>query len=329
MRTSRVVNAVRRFGSAHAVGGAGVVAVSGGADSVALLRALVAAGCGPLTVAHLNHRLRADESDADEAFARELATHLGVGFRSERTDVATFAQGDNLEATARRVRYEFFDRVARQVGAAWIATGHTADDQAETILHRLVRGTGLQGLRGIAPERAGTPTIIRPLLAVTRADILDYLATLDQPFREDRSNADPRFTRNRIRADLLPLLKTFNTDVVAALNRLAEQAGEAHDVIAEQGRALLVRAERPRAGDAVILDPAELLRSSPVVIRTALRFVWEREGWPLGEMGHDQWERAVAVVRGEAGGWDFPGGVSARRRGRVVQLASRKEKGKR
>ena len=351
MGTRAVENAVRRFDAA----GPGVVAVSGGADSVALVRALHAASPGPLTVAHFHHGLRGADADADAAFVRDLAAHLGLAFRLGGADVA--AAGGNLEATARRLRYAWLGEVAAEVGAAWVATGHTADDQAETVLHRLVRGTGLQGLRGIAggeepnppapfPKREGgaeqtrravgtasdSPFPLReggggvrflprrPLLTVTRADILAYLTALAQPYRDDASNADPRFTRNRIRADLLPLLKTFNPDVVAALGRLAAQAGEAHALVAALARDLLARAELPRAGGDVILDAALLAAAAPLVTRAALRLVWEREGWPMDRAGSDAWGRAAAVVTGEAGGWDFPAGISLRRRGRVVRI---------
>ncbi|MDB5305904.1 MAG: tilS [Gemmataceae bacterium] len=347
MRTPRVVQVIRRFMAARPGGqDPGVVAVSGGADSVALLRALAAVPAGPLTVAHVNHLLRGAESDADEAFVRDLAGVLGVGFRAVRVDVGREAAGANLEGTARRVRYARLAEVAGEVGARWVATGHTADDQAETVLHRLIRGTGLQGLRGIGSshewraggmsppgssltDRAGEGShgglmpparLFRPFLTVTRAEIVEYLTSLGQPFREDASNADPRFTRNRIRADLLPLLKTFNPEVMTVLGRLAEQAAEAHAVIAEQARALLDRAELPRAGKSVILDAGILTAAPQLVLRAALRLIWEREGWPMGEMGYFQWERAVDVAQHLSGGWDFPGGVSARYRGRVVQI---------
>lgn len=298
--------------------GAGVVGVSGGADSVALLRALCACGA-PLTVAHVNHRLRGADSDGDESFVRDLCAGLGVECRVHSVDVSAVAAGDNLEATARRVRYEFFAQVAGEVGAAWMATAHTADDQAETVLHRIVRGTGLQGLRGIATERDG---IIRPLLSVTRADVLAHLAEIGQPYREDASNADPRFTRNRIRHELLPLLRTFNPDVVSALAHLAEHASEAHEVMVATASELLAKAERPRAPNAVILD-AVALGTSRTLIRTLLRLIWEREGWPASDMTFDAWDRAVAVAVRDAGACDFPGGVSVRHAGRVVQIVRR------
>ncbi len=310
---TRVLRAVRQFTAARP--GPGVVGVSGGADSVALLRALHSCGV-PLTVAHVNHRLRGADSDADESFVRALCESLGVECRVLSADVAALAAGGNLEATARRVRYAFFAEVAAEVGAAWVSTAHTADDQAETVLHRIARGTGLQGLRGIAAERNG---VVRPLLAVTRADVLAHLAAINQPFREDASNADPRFTRNRIRHELLPLLRTFNPDVVSALAHLAEHASEAHEVLTAAAADLLAKAERPRAPNAVILDAAALGSSRPL-IRTALRLIWEREGWPLDDMTFDAWERAVAVACRESGAWDFPGGVSMRHAGRVVQI---------
>lgn len=324
-RVGRVADEVRRVMRTRGVSGPGVVAVSGGADSVALLRALLETGGGPLTVAHLNHRLRGAESDADEAFVLDLARKLGVDSRATRIDVAALAHGENLEAVARRVRYDFFAEIADTVRAAWIATGHTADDQAETVLHRMVRGTGLQGLRGIAQTRGPAavtigPRIVRPLLTVTRAEVIEYLALLGQPYRTDSSNADPRFTRNRIRAELLPLLKTFNPEVVAMLARLAEQAEEAFEILSGDAAALLARAELPRAGGVLVLDAATLTAAHPYHVREAMRTLWQREGWSADRMTFDHWNRLVGVARGESPAADFPGGVTARHAGRVVQI---------
>lgn len=335
---------VRRFMANRA--GSGIVAVSGGADSVALLRSLHSLGL-TLTVAHVNHQLRGTESDADETFVRELCESLGVPRWVKTANVVALAAGENLEAAARRIRYQFFAELAADCGAQWIATGHTADDQAETVLHRIARGTGIQGLRGVLKAPTPTPPpegggllpappsppgkgvgrlglgLIRPLLTITRAEILEYLAAINQPFREDASNADPRFTRNRIRHELLPLLKTFNPDVVASLGHLAEHAEEAHEIIVLVAAEMLAKAERPRAGTAVILDVAAL-GPSRAVIRSVLRFVWEREGWPMSEMSFDAWDRAVAVTLGDATASDFPGGISMRHAGRVVQIQSSK-----
>jgi tRNA(Ile)-lysidine synthase len=207
--------------------------------------------------------------------------------------------------------------VAVEVGATWVATAHTADDQAETVLHRIVRGTGIQGLRGIA---AHAPPITRPLLAVTRADVLAYLAELGQPFREDASNADVRFTRNRIRHELLPLLRTFNPDVVTALARLARQATEALAVIDDTAHRLLAGCELPRAGDLVVLRAEPLAAAHPYLVCESLRRLWDRAAWPAGGMTADHWHAAAAVARGEATAIDLPDGIRIRHAGRVVQV---------
>lgn len=326
---TRVLRETRRFMVNWR--GTGIVAVSGGADSVALLRALRACRANCL-VAHVNHQLRGEESDGDEQFVRELCATLGIECRVTRADVAALATSDNLESTARRVRYDFFAEVAREVNATWIATAHTADDQAETVLHRLIRGTGLQGLRGIARTKpatatantseTATPHIIRPLLAVTRDDVIAHLAEIRQPYRTDSTNADTRFTRNRIRHELLPLLRSFNPDVVNALAHVAEHANEAHAIITGTAAELLAKVERPRVGGTVVLDAMQL-GDSRVLIRALLRLVWEREGWPLGDMTFDAWDRAVDVACRNAGATDFPGGITMRYTGRVVQLGKR------
>jgi tRNA(Ile)-lysidine synthase len=305
-----------------------VVAVSGGPDSVALLRALRALGVGRLVVAHLNHRLRGPESDADERFVAELVGALaaeahGLELRCDRIDVRARAGGDNLEAAARRLRYDWLGRVAQEAGLGGVATGHTADDQAETVLHRLLRGSGLKGLRGIAPRRPLCPgvTLLRPLLGVRRAEVLAYLEELGQPYRQDSSNLDLSRTRNRIRRELLPhLAEGYNPEVVAALGRLAEQAEEVYAAAEAEARALLAEAERPRAGALLVFERRSLAAAPRGRVREALRLVWEREGWPMAEMGFDAWERLAAVARGESAAVDLPGGVRARGRGRVVQV---------
>lgn len=313
MPTPRLVKMVSERLNHRVGSGPGIVAVSGGPDSVALLRALIPEN--PIA-AHVNHQLRGDESDADEAFVRELASSLGVGFRSIRIDVKREAAGGNLEAAARRLRYQWLKSVAQETGAAWIATGHTADDQAETVLHRLIRGSGLQGLRGIAAVReCGSVRIVRPLLTVRRTEIIEYLDSLRQPYRTDSSNADPRFTRNRIRAVLLPLMRTFNPDVAAALCRLAEQAEETHALFESQAQELLQRVEKPRAGATIVLDRQALAAAPRGLIRETLRLVWQRERWPMGKMGFELWEQAANLAGG-----DFPGGVSMNIRGRVINL---------
>jgi tRNA(Ile)-lysidine synthase len=317
-------------------GRAGVVAVSGGPDSVALLRALAALRAeglvGRLVVAHLNHGLRGAESDADEEFVRALHADLAAAdpdcllWRAARLDVAAAARagGVGLESAGRRARYDWLAAVAAETGSPWVATGHTADDQAETVLHRLLRGTGLRGLAGIPVRRtmAAGVEVVRPLLRVRRGDVLAFLEALGQPWRQDRSNADPRHTRNRIRHELLPHLEErYNPAVVAVLCRLAEQADEARRRAERSAAALLRRAELPRAGAVLVFDRGRLAVASRHLVREVFRLVWLREGWPQGEMGFRAWDRVASVVLGEAAAVDLPGGVRVRRRGRVLQVS--------
>lgn len=309
-----LVAEVRRFVQTHGLTGPGAVAVSGGADSVALLLALVECH-GDVTVAHFHHGLRGADADADADFVRDLAAHLGLRFALGRADVA--AAVGNLEAAGRKLRYAWL----ANLGADWIATGHTRDDQAETVLHRILRGTGVQGLRGIAAERPlGNSRIVRPLLEnASRVDVLAFLESQNQPFRTDATNADPRFTRNRIRHELIPLLRTFNPNASAALARLAEQAEELDGFLATEAERLIARVELPRAGDVVVLDAAGL-SGHGVVVRELFRRLWQREGWPVADMGHRHWQQLARIATGAEPAADFPGGVRVRRVGTVVQI---------
>ncbi len=204
-----------------------VVAVSGGPDSVALLHALVQLTQRrypslTLHVVHLNHRLRGRESDADEQFVQDLATKLDLKCTSIQQDIRASAQEQkrNLEEVAREARYRFLRDVADRLDARRIATGHTLTDQAETVLMRLVRGAGAAGLSGIHP--VVDDLIIRPLLGVTRAEVLAYCQHMDVPYRVDRTNLETPLFRNRIRHELFPKLTGFNPSVAESLARAAE-----------------------------------------------------------------------------------------------------------
>ncbi len=194
-----------------------LIGVSGGPDSVALLSALVELGWRPY-VCHLNHQLRGADSDTDAEFVRELAT---------RYDLPSFIEACTIapdEDSARRARHEFFARISERTGLKKLMLAHTADDQVETFLLRLLRGAGVPGLVGIWPERQlGTLRVIRPLLKVRRQEIMEYLAAKKLSYREDKSNTDTRFTRNRIRHELLPLLeREYNPAIRDVLLNTAE-----------------------------------------------------------------------------------------------------------
>jgi tRNA(Ile)-lysidine synthase len=313
--------AVRR--NLHRCGGVGkgVVAVSGGADSVALLMALAndPQSTG-VVVAHLNHQLRGADSDADAAFVADLCPHLPHHIQS--IAVREIARGDNLEAVARAGRYAFLKRVAIENDARWIATAHTLNDQAETVLHRLIRGTGLRGLRGIAEHREVEPGIrlIRPMLTVSRTEVIAYLRAMNQPWREDATNRDVAFTRNRIRHELLPLLTSFNPSIAESLARTASQAEEVYSEIEREASDALTDAELPRAGRVVVLDAASMLDSADFRIRELFHLLWQREGWQVGDMTHEHWQRLVDVVKGRARTWDLPGNLRIVGMPRVVRI---------
>lgn len=229
-----------------------VVGVSGGSDSVALallMTELSAAGVLHLvSLAHLNHGLRGADADCDAEFCTRLAKDCGVPIDVEQGDVAALAAGRrrSLEEAAREVRYAFLERTRQKRGAEVVAVGHTRDDQAETVLLRLVRGAGPRGLTAIHPRRQH---IIRPLIDMRRADLMAYLEAHGRTWRVDDSNQDRRRTRNRLRHDVLPALVASEGDsVVDVLARTAEIAGADEALLyslAREARARVVAGEGP------------------------------------------------------------------------------------
>jgi len=301
-----------------------VAAVSGGADSIALLRWLASQrdrGADRLVAAHFNHRWRGAESDADEALVREVCRAEGIACEvGSAASQQPASEGDGLEAAARDLRYAFLAQAARRCGARYVATAHTADDQVETILHRIVRGTGPAGLSGMPRVRELCPgvTLIRPLLEVTRKEVVDYLARLGQAYRQDASNRDPRFTRARIRHELLPLLRRqYNERVDEALLRLGRLSGEMQQVIDSLVEDLQRRTVRDDAGGAVRVE-ADLLQDTPAyLLRELLISIWKSHGWPLQEMSFEKWEQLAAMVHSPTEAEskrDLPGGISVERK---------------
>lgn len=285
-----------------------LVAVSGGADSVSLLCGLVrlkdGQGRGRLAVGHFNHHLRGVDSDQDEAFVVDLSRRLGVDCRVGRSAAGPLhSQGDGLEAAARDARYDFFRHTAEELGARYVVTAHTAEDHAETILHRIIRGTGINGLAGIGRTRTlgHAVTVIRPMLTIHRQEILDYLTALGQPYRHDASNEDSRFTRNRIRHQLLPLLSTFNAGIVEALLRLGVLAGEVQTVVDTLVDDVSQRAVRQETAHRVTIDLAELAMQPRYLVREVLLAAWRREDWPLQAMGFAQWDELADLIYDSAG----------------------------
>lgn len=307
-----------------------LLAVSGGADSVALLRgchALAESLPVRLAVGHYDHGLRPHEAAADAAWVESLCCSLNVPCivgRGEQRSGAT-GQAKASEESARNLRYEFLIRTAEECGAAWIATAHTADDQAETVLHHLLRGTGMAGLSGIPRMRrlAENLTLFRPLLDVSRADVEVFLNELRQDYRHDATNDQTDFTRNRIRHELIPLLqRDYNPRVKSALLRLSAQASESAEGMRELADRVLGQAVLEQQPDNCRVR-VDLLQDQPrALVREVFVRLWIAQQWPRQRMGHTEWERLAGLVW-SGRGMTLPGPIEARRRGNVITLEKR------
>lgn len=299
-----LLDRLRRYVDRHGLWRPGtrvVAALSGGADSVALLlllRDLAAAGGVVLAgAAHLNHRLR-PEADADEAFCRDLCGRLGVPLVARGADVAALAAEwqTSIEAAARRERYAFLDEARRTLEAGRIAVAQTADDQAETVLLRLLRGAGTRGLRGILPMRG---RVVRPLIGCSRADLRADLAARGEGWREDASNADLALPRNRVRHELLPLLAArYQPAVTRLLARTAEVA-DAEDALLEALAAEAAIAVVSGDASAPALSPSRLAALPLALARRVARRALEAAGAPRGVTLADV--EAVLAVCGRRG----------------------------
>lgn len=269
-----------------------VAAVSGGSDSVGLLRAADRLAQGlrlRLVVAHLDHGARGESSEADARFVADLAERLQW---PSVLGVWKHTRGAHFEADARRARHEWLTEVAQGQEASAVLVGHTRDDQAETILHRIVRGTGLRGLGGMHPSRklADGIQLVRPLLRVDRSSIREWLTAIGQDWREDATNEDRSRTRARIRHDLIPRLQAdYNPRAVLAIARLGELAGRSSLLLRELLRARELGIVRSVQRREIVLGTEPLARL-PVSARAELiRMVWEEAGWPESKMGADHW----------------------------------------
>ena len=250
-----------------------VVAVSGGADSICLLHLLLrlsASGGFTLHVAHLNHQFR-PEADLEAQFVARRAALWGIPatIASQPVGALSKASGFSKQAGARHFRYRFLQETAAQVGARWIATAHTADDQAETFLMRLLRGAGRRGLAGIPPMRDGN--ILRPMLHLHRPEIVEELRREQIDWVEDPSNQTSVYLRNRIRHDLLPQLEKENPNIRTALCRLSNLLRDEDDWMAQETARQMLRMATCTA-DRVIFDAAQLDALHPAMQRRALRW---------------------------------------------------------
>jgi len=292
-----------------------LVAVSGGPDSVALVHLLhdlrIELGCR-LAVAHFNHLTRGAQSDADEEMAAQVAGRLGLPFRAGRGDVpSAVGRGASLQVAAREKRYAFLREAAAFFGARRVALGHHADDQAETVLQHVLRGSGLRGLAGMPPVRG---IFIRPLIEVRRQELEAYLAARGLSYRTDPSNFKTVYNRNRVRLELIPFLASgYNPRVVDSLNHLAQACREDEEYLAGEARAAW---ERIGSGDnRPAVELGGLQRLPAALAARVVRTAWEKlRGNPDG-LSFPQTRAVLDLASGGRTGavLHLPGGVRVRR----------------
>ena len=319
-----------------------MVAVSGGADSVALLLALddlvrMKQLRANIAIAHLDHGLRA-ESRADAKWVSSLANQLGYEFLTSRLNIGkrATATGDNLEQAARRGRYEFLAKTAKKKNAHLLLTAHTMDDQAETVLLRLLRGSGAEGLAGIEPVRPFDSRsdflLARPLLTwARRADTQEFCRHRQIDFRSDPMNEDERFARVRVRKQLIPLMESFNGKIVEALARTAELLGDDLTVLNQQAELLLHAASDGEAGNkaetkAPLLN-VRVLANAPVSVRRRALRQWISDA--RGDLRRLELAHIISVERlltGTHGGRtaELPGGGAVVRRQQWLTFVAKK-----
>jgi tRNA(Ile)-lysidine synthase len=308
-----------------------VVGVSGGGDSVALLLALLeiapAGRSAPLIVAHAEHDLR-ESADDDGLFVAALASRLGLRFATRRLQVRENRDGDGegVEARARRLRYEFLADSAREAGARHVIVAHTADDQAETILHRALRGTGVSGLAGMASARelCDGIALLRPLLGMSRKQVRGYLRGTGEAWCEDETNDDTRYARNFLRHEIIARAEAGPYPAATeSLVRLGEQASRAAGALASAAGHLLSRYARRQPDGTVILDAAPLLGLDRHLLAEVFVALWRREDWPRRDMTARHYERLADLMVGGLSDRpppaDYPGGIHVRAvDGRIV-----------
>ena len=253
-----------------------------------------------LIVGHVNHRTRGAESDEDSKFVKLLAKKSGLDFYESVCHNSQ--QQEPSEESLRNFRYEQLLELAAKLGARYIVTGHNFDDQVETILFRIFRGTGIAGLAGIPKQRLANEsvTIVRPLLDSTREQIIHYLHEIGQSYRTDCSNADSKFARNYLRNELLPELKArFGDSVSESIARLGSQASEFIDYLDEETEDFSETVIE-RTQSSLELNCHQLKRYSPIVIRHGLIRIWTEQNWPRQSMTFQWWQKITQAIQSES-----------------------------
>ena len=307
-----------------------LVGLSGGSDSTALLHLLCryAEETGAkIFAAHVNHGIRGDEADRDECFCKTLAENLGVKFFSLRADVPKIAKGsgESIETAARRVRYEYFDRLMRENNIKVLATAHNADDNLETILFNIARGTGLGGLCGIPDCRpCECGVVVRPILGMEKKDIVAYCKENDLEYVTDSTNTDTDYTRNKIRAEIIPVMKQINSGAVRNAARMSESL-RADSLCLESMAGWFIEELR----DNYSIETEKICGSpSSVVNRALIRLYDEISGGKTLEQAHINALRALAQKGIPHSSASLPGGIEAVIENKKLCLIKKEDKPK-
>ncbi|MCF7894612.1 MAG: tRNA lysidine(34) synthetase TilS [Candidatus Omnitrophica bacterium] len=256
-----------------------LLGVSGGPDSIALLYNIINLAKDykfKIVCAHFNHGLR-KESDREEKFIKELCSKLNIDFVSEKKNVNDFFTGDSLEQTARKLRFDFFGKISRQAKIKKLVLAHHKNDLAETVLMRIIRGTGLKGLRGFLPKsHFRSLTVVRPFIDLEKEQILNWLDKKNIPFCLDKSNQEVKFLRNKIRIGLLPHLEAINESITDRLSDLAVNAGLDYDFIYNFSKSEFRRLKQKKSGRGLSLGLKGLEELHPAIFNNVIRIAIEQ-----------------------------------------------------
>ncbi len=309
-----------------------LVGVSGGADSVALILALKALGPAlgiELVAANLDHRVRGRESAAESLFVRELIQDIGLECVSGKLKpLKNTSSGPSLEEKLRRARYNFFTRAARKTGCNVIATGHNMDDQAETMLMRVLKGSSADGLSGIPPVRSESGIrVVRPLIRTSRAEIISFLSAASREYVTDSSNYDTRFLRNRIRSEVLPYLEKINPGIKEALVNISDSV---RDELSFSSAVRKEKVERivGRSGPALSVGLKEYAGEVPALRREIFKTLFSGAGGNIKKLAYRHWVLTdlFACSTDKGGSLDLPGNVKVVKRKGVLSFVKKEKR---
>jgi tRNA(Ile)-lysidine synthase len=312
----RVKDTIKQYAMLHP-GDRVLVAVSGGPDSVGLLKAFLELRKNlrvEVVVANLDHGIRGKESGRDSSFVKHLAKDLGLELVHKKISLKSKPRGKkSLEEKAREERYAFLKKAAKKKACNVIATGHTLDDQAETVLMRIVTGTSAAGLTGIPPVRVdGSLKIVRPFIRVPKEDILHYLKKADWKYVDDRTNKDTKFKRNKVRLEVLPFLEKINPRVKRSLSNLADTLREDFLILKEKGEKASAQYVK-KGKSSVRLEICDLMLQPRALRKAIFKESIRRAGGDVKKLTHRHWMDMDFFLRASKKGksLDFPGDIRA------------------